>query len=59
MTMNNNNKIRFGAERLTIEDVVAIANGAQAAMNDSEAYKARIDRGVAFLERLLKEEGVI
>ncbi|GHA31546.1 histidine ammonia-lyase [Photobacterium aphoticum] len=28
-------------------------------MNDSLEYRAKIDRGVAFLERLLKEEGVI
>ncbi|PST90525.1 HAL/PAL/TAL family ammonia-lyase [Photobacterium jeanii] len=51
--------ITFGAERLTIEDVVAIANGANAELNNSAAFNDKIDRGVAFLERLLKEEGVI
>ncbi|MGF1692709.1 HAL/PAL/TAL family ammonia-lyase [Photobacterium kagoshimensis] len=54
-----NKTITFGAERLTIEDVVAISNGANAELNNSAAFNDKIDRGVAFLERLLKEEGVI
>lgn len=54
-----NKTITFGAERLTIEDVVAISNGASAELNNSSAFNDKIDRGVAFLERLLKEEGVI
>ncbi|MHC6527985.1 HAL/PAL/TAL family ammonia-lyase [Vibrio proteolyticus] len=58
MTTQTDN-ITFGADRLTIEDVVAIANGASARLNASPEFLARIDRGVAFLERLLKEEGVI
>ena len=53
------NPVKFGAERLTIEDVVAVAQGASAEMNSSPEFTAKIDRGVAFLERLLKEEGVI
>ncbi|MGF1688562.1 aromatic amino acid ammonia-lyase [Photobacterium japonica] len=59
MTKMNKDSVTFGVDRLTIEDVVAVANGASAAMNDSMEYRAKIDRGVAFLERLLKEEGVI
>ncbi|HCE4593255.1 TPA: aromatic amino acid lyase [Vibrio parahaemolyticus] len=59
MTNNNNHNITFGAQSLTIEDVVAIAQGAKANMNTSPEFTAKIDRGVAFLERLLKEEGVI
>ncbi|POF55509.1 histidine ammonia-lyase, partial [Vibrio vulnificus] len=43
----------------TIEDVAAIAQGAKATLNNSVEFTAKIDRGVAFLERLLKEEGVI
>ncbi len=57
--MNNNQSITFGAERLSIEDVVAIAHGAKANMNASPEFTSKIDRGVAFLEKLLKEEGVI
>ncbi|MGF1748691.1 MULTISPECIES: HAL/PAL/TAL family ammonia-lyase [Vibrio] len=57
--MTKSNNIIFGAERLSIEDVVAISAGAQASMNRSPEYVAKIDRSVAFLERLLKEEGVI
>ena len=55
----NNNRITFGAQRLTIEDVMAIAQGSPAQMNNSDAFTSKIDRGVAFLERLLQQEGVI
>ncbi|ELA4930302.1 aromatic amino acid lyase [Vibrio vulnificus] len=59
MTMQAENNINFGQGRLTIEDVAAIAQGAKATLNNSVEFTAKIDRGVAFLERLLKEEGVI
>ncbi|ENP0855541.1 aromatic amino acid lyase [Vibrio vulnificus] len=59
MTMQAENNITFGQGRLTIEDVAAIARGAKATLNNSVEFTAKIDRGVAFLERLLKEEGVI
>ncbi|WP_299019762.1 histidine ammonia-lyase [uncultured Photobacterium sp.] len=59
MRNNMQQTIKFGAERLTIEDVMAVANGSSAEMNGCPEYQAKIDRGVAFLERLLKEEGVI
>jgi len=56
---NKDINITFGAGRLRIEDVVDIADGAGAKMNSSPEFTAKIDRGVAFLERLLKEDGVI
>ncbi|EKZ9178768.1 aromatic amino acid lyase [Vibrio vulnificus] len=59
MTMQAENNITFGQGRLTIEDVAVIAQGAKATLNNSVEFTAKIDRGVAFLERLLKEEGVI
>ncbi|ELE2042369.1 HAL/PAL/TAL family ammonia-lyase [Vibrio vulnificus] len=59
MTMQAENNITFGQGRLTIEDVAAIAQGAKATLNNSVEFTTKIDRGVAFLERLLKEEGVI
>ncbi|ASW81387.1 aromatic amino acid lyase [Vibrio anguillarum] len=59
MMIQTDNRITFGVDRLTIEDVVAISQGAQADLNSSAEFTAKIDRGVAFLERLLKEEGVI
>ncbi|MGF1695612.1 aromatic amino acid ammonia-lyase [Vibrio lamellibrachiae] len=59
MTENMKNSITFGEDRLTIEDVVAISQGAKATINQSAEFNAKIDRGVAFLERLLKDEGVI
>ena len=51
--------VMFGSERLSIEDVVAVANGAPVALSDDPAFRRRIDSGVAFLDRLLREEGVI
>jgi len=61
MTAKNssNQKIKFGQTRLTIENIVAISEGVGAEMNSSPEFTAKIDRGVAFLERLLKEDGVI
>ncbi|WP_028022974.1 HAL/PAL/TAL family ammonia-lyase [Enterovibrio calviensis] len=59
MNKISDNPIVFGDDQLTIESVVAIANGQQAALNSSPEFSARIDRGTKFLERLLKEEGVI
>ncbi|HFQ4904037.1 TPA: histidine ammonia-lyase [Vibrio vulnificus] len=59
MTMQAENNITFGQGRLTIEDVAAIAQGAKATLNNSVEFTTKIDRGVAFLERLLREEGVI
>ncbi|MGF1762197.1 HAL/PAL/TAL family ammonia-lyase [Aliivibrio kagoshimensis] len=59
MTNNSDKTVLFGGERLTIEDVVDIANGSKAVMNSSDAFTSKIDRGVAFLERLLKDDGVI
>lgn len=59
MTTQTEHNITFGQGRLTIEDVSAIAQGAKARLNESDQFNAKIDRGVAFLEKLLKEEGVI
>ncbi|KHT64001.1 histidine ammonia-lyase [Photobacterium gaetbulicola] len=59
MTEKMRNSIIFGAERLTIESITDIANGASASLNDSPSFINKVDRGVTFLERLLKEEGVI
>lgn len=56
---NKNSSITFGAGRLRIEDVLDIADGACAKMSSSPEFTAKIDRGVAFLERLLKEDGLI
>ncbi|WP_035056700.1 HAL/PAL/TAL family ammonia-lyase [Andreprevotia chitinilytica] len=52
--------IPFGPAPLTIDDIVAIAHGnARAVLDSSPAFRARIDAGSAFLDRLLAEEGVI
>jgi histidine ammonia-lyase len=52
--------ILFSQERLRIEDIVDIANGAaRAVLSDAPAFRATIARGADFLDRLLREEGVI
>ena len=57
--INKKQNIKFGVGRLTIEDIVALSDGASAEMNSNPEFIAKIDRGVAFLESLLKEDGVI
>ncbi|HEX7982644.1 MAG TPA: aromatic amino acid ammonia-lyase [Duganella sp.] len=52
--------VRFDRERLTIEDIVDIAQGrATAMLSDDPAFRATIARGADFLERLLREDGTI
>jgi histidine ammonia-lyase len=52
--------VRFDQNRLTIEDIVDIAQGrAMAALSDDPAFRATIQRGADFLERLLREDGTI
>lgn len=57
--MTTKNEIIFGAQRLTIEDVEAISQGANAILNSSPEFTNKITKGAAFLEKLLKDEGVI
>ena len=52
--------IVFGNNQLTIEDVVAIScNEAAIALNENAGFKRKINKGAEFLDRLLKEDGVI
>lgn len=52
--------ITFGAGRLTIEDIVAIANNqASVTVSDNPQFVEKIDAGLRFLDQLLKEDGVI
>ena len=52
--------IRFDTGRLTIEDIVDIAQGsARVVLSDAPAFLALIKRGSDFLDRLLREEGSI
>ncbi|WP_368563823.1 histidine ammonia-lyase [Pseudoxanthomonas sp. UTMC 1351] len=51
---------RFGDAPLRIEDVVALSRRrAVAELSEDPAFRARITRGADFLDRLLKEDGVI
>jgi histidine ammonia-lyase len=52
--------VRFDRDRLALEDIVDIANGgAKAALSTDPAFRAAIARGSEFLDRLLREDGVV
>jgi histidine ammonia-lyase len=52
--------VSFGEKYVSIEDIVALANGSkQARLSVNEAFQKRVNSGAAFLEKLLEEDGVI
>lgn len=52
--------VRFDRARLTLEDIVDIARGtARPALSEDPAFRAAIARGADFLDRLLREDGVV
>ena len=52
--------LMFGEGRLAIDDIVALAEGRRSvALSDDPGFRERIDKGVAFLDSLLREDGVI
>jgi histidine ammonia-lyase len=52
--------IIFGDGKLSIEDVIAIAESkVKVKLSDDESFRRKVNSGAAFLERLLKEDGVI
>ncbi|RCU52787.1 aromatic amino acid lyase [Corallincola holothuriorum] len=54
------NTVCFGAESVSIEDVVAIScQRSKVSFTDSPSFWRRVDAGVEFLERLLTEDGAI
>ncbi|RHW75793.1 histidine ammonia-lyase [Colwellia sp. RSH04] len=58
--LENKASTYFGAEPLTIEDIVAIAKDQKkVALTDDKGFAEKINAGVAFLDTLLKEDGVI
>jgi histidine ammonia-lyase len=58
--MTDSRSITFDGGRLAIEDVCAIAaRGARTALSADPQFRARIRRGSDFLERLLREDGVV
>jgi histidine ammonia-lyase len=59
MTTDSKNSIIFGLQRLSIEDVLDISNGTTVELNTDQKFKGKIQRGSLFLEKLLKEDGVI
>lgn len=52
--------VQFDRSRLTIEDIVALAQTkAQAKLSTAPEFRAAITRGADFLDRLLREDGTI
>ncbi|QYJ85890.1 aromatic amino acid ammonia-lyase [Shewanella mesophila] len=51
--------VEFGQRSLTLEEVVAIAKGAKAHLQDSADYQEYIQKGARFIDSLLAEEGVV
>ncbi len=52
--------VQFDRSRLTIDDIVAIADGsARAVLSAEPGFRAAIARGADFLDRLLREDGTI
>lgn len=56
---NNAKRIEFGAQRLCIEDILAVANGSGAQLASDPAFRRRVDAGSQFLDNLLAEHGEI
>ncbi|MCD2519523.1 aromatic amino acid ammonia-lyase [Massilia sp. G4R7] len=57
--MSAGEAIRFDDTRLSIEDIVRVAGGAPVVLSDDAAFRARIARGADFLDRLLREDGIV
>ncbi|MCL1075759.1 HAL/PAL/TAL family ammonia-lyase [Shewanella dokdonensis] len=51
--------IAFGRNPLALEQIIAVANGAQVALDDSHDYREYIERGARFIDKLLAQDGVI
>lgn len=57
---NTQRTVRFDQSRLTIEDVIEIANRTSlATLSDDPKFRATISRCADFLDRLLREDGTI
>ncbi|WP_432464549.1 HAL/PAL/TAL family ammonia-lyase [Agarivorans sp. QJM3NY_33] len=60
MTDNAPTRVIFGEQALSIEAICDIAKqSTKLALSNSDEFKAKINKGSAFLDQLLKEDGVI
>ena len=60
MELVNKSTIKFGEDRLSIEDIVAIAKQeVDVEISKSADFSHKIDTAINFLDTLLKEDGVI
>lgn len=60
MSLHSLAHVVFDGRRLRIEEIVALAHGqAQAQLSAAPDFRARIQKGADFLDRLLQEDGVV
>jgi histidine ammonia-lyase len=60
MTSGSASSVVFDGAPLRIEDVTALSRRERpATLSTAAAFVTRIDRGAAFIDRLLKEDGVV
>jgi histidine ammonia-lyase len=60
MSQPKNPEVSFGAGALSIEDICALARRARAPrLNPDPAFAAAINKGAEFIDKLLKEDGVV
>lgn len=58
--MNTSSPVYFGQQRLTIKDVVALARRERTGeLSDAVPFRKKIVAGVEFMDRVLREDGVI
>lgn len=58
--MNTSSPVYFGQQRLTIKDVVALARRERTGeLSDAAPFRKKIVAGVEFMDRVLREDGVI
>ena len=57
---SGSNKLSFGAQKISIEDIVRVAHqGTPVELSTDTLFTKKVDEGVRFLDQLLKEEGHI
>lgn len=59
MSKSLKNTVIFGSGQLSIEDIISITEGYKVALSDQQDFFLKVEAGANFLDKLLKEDGVI
>lgn len=57
--VNNQSLVTFGIDAISIESVASVSKGGRILLNQDTSFRERIERGAAFVDRLLAETGEI